>query len=108
LRSLLTRGKRSNDKLPEADQMSIRRVTWSVRTISRWVPAASCLTQALATQALLASLGQRAYLRIAVARGKEEQLQAHAWVESQGRIVIGHLADLSRFTVLSPSREKTS
>jgi hypothetical protein len=43
-------------------------------------------------------------LRIGVAKGETGKLEAHAWIESQGKIVIGYLKDLSRFTPL-PSLE---
>jgi hypothetical protein len=41
-------------------------------------------------------------LRIGVAKGEAGKLEAHAWVESQGRIVIGGLRDLPYFTPLPP------
>jgi hypothetical protein len=53
------------------------------------VPAATCLTQALATQVLLDQRGQTARTRIGVVKGEDGQLQAHAWVESEGVVVIG-------------------
>src|SRR5688572_23008007 len=46
LLGLLSRTTGSNGN--EADQSSIARAAWSVRVMSRYVPAASCLTQALA------------------------------------------------------------
>jgi hypothetical protein len=51
---------------------------------------------------LLARIGQPAALRIGVARSEEGRFQAHAWVESQGRIVVGKLPDLRRYAVLPP------
>jgi hypothetical protein len=43
----------------------------------------------MAMQVLLGRLGQRSELRLGVARKLGGQLEAHAWVETQGRIVIG-------------------
>jgi Transglutaminase-like superfamily len=71
----------------------------AVARASRYVPRASCLTQALATQALLRWRGIPAHLHIGVAKAAEGRLEAHAWVESQGRIVIGGSA-LGRYTPL--------
>jgi hypothetical protein len=51
--------------------------------------AKTCLNQALAAQMLLAQRGYPALLHIGVAKGKEGQFQAHAWVESEGKVVIG-------------------
>ena len=67
------------------------RVAWAVSVASRAVPAATCLTQALALQVLLVRRGHPARLRIGVARGVRagQELQAHAWVESRGRAWLG-------------------
>lgn len=108
LRRLLSIRTRAPIKSPEADQSSLRRVVWGVKATSRYVPAATCLTQAWAAQVLLCRLGHPTRLRIGVAKSKGGKLEAHAWVESQDEIVIGHLADLSRFTVLPPLAEETS
>ena len=78
------------------------RVIWAVTAAGRFVPASTCLTEALATQVLLSQCGQPACLRIGVAKDEGGRLEAHAWVESQGRIVIGSVANLSRFTLLPP------
>jgi len=69
------------------------------------MPGVKCLARALATQVLLRH--SPAHLCIGVARRKG-QLQAHAWVESQGRIVSGGLRDLWRYTRLPSLEEKDS
>src|SRR5438093_12242566 len=53
-------------------------IIWAVQTVSRCVPGATCLTQALATKVLLERLGQPATLRIGVAKGARGQIEAHA------------------------------
>ena len=83
----------------------VLRVASSVRRASRYIPAATCLTQALATQILLARRGQVSHLRIGVSKGQEGELKAHAWVESQGRIVIGQTKDLKSYTILNRLEE---
>lgn len=65
------------------------RIAWSVRVASRGVPGATCLTQALATQALLALAGRSSRLRIGVGRDEDGTFRAHAWVEVDDRVVIG-------------------
>jgi len=84
----------------EADQSSIARAAWSVRVMSRYVPAASCLTQALAMLVLLDRFGHPSELRVGVAKNGLDRLKAHAWVECEGKIVIGSRMDLSRYAVL--------
>jgi hypothetical protein len=76
------------------------RYIWAVKAASQYLPAATCLTQALATQTLLTKNGHPADLRIGVLKTKEGQLEAHAWVESDGKIVIGNLPDLARYNAL--------
>jgi hypothetical protein len=81
--------------------LSPDRIAWCVEAAGRYVPGArTCLNQALAAQALLKREGHPASLRIGVSRGEGGQLKAHAWVESQGRVVVGGAGDLSRYAPL--------
>ena len=79
------------------EQLAVDRYAWAVDVASRRVPRASCLTQALALQSLLARAGYPSELRIGVAKDGAA-LEAHAWLESGGRIVIG--GDVDRFATL--------
>jgi hypothetical protein len=65
------------------------RLAWAVTVASRYVPGATCLTQALAAQVLLGRRGHQTRLHIGVRKGEESDLQAHAWLECSGRVVIG-------------------
>jgi hypothetical protein len=58
----------------------------------------------MAAQVLLRRNGHPADLRFGVRRS-ERKLEAHAWVESRGRVVIGR-GQLTRFTPLSPTRSE--
>jgi hypothetical protein len=69
--------------------IAAHRIAWAVSVVSSYVPGATCLTQALAAHALLAERALAGQLRIGVAKGAGGQLEAHAWVESEGRVVIG-------------------
>ena len=81
------------------------RVVWAVTVASRYTPAATCLTQALATKILLTRNGYHAIVRIGVARSEAGKFQAHAWVESNGCIVIGDAQELFRYTRLISMEE---
>jgi hypothetical protein len=82
-------------------QLSSNRIVWAVELASRHVPATSnCLIRALATNALLARQHYPARLHIGVAKGTDNKLQAHAWVESDGKVVIGG-SELGEFVPLS-------
>jgi hypothetical protein len=76
-------------------------VAWAVTVAARRVPAATCLTQALAGMLLLARHGHAAELRVGVARGDDGALRAHAWVDSGGRTILGG-AESSDFTPFPP------
>jgi hypothetical protein len=96
LRRLLARAARGGHG---ARTVPSGRVVWAVKAASRSVPSArTCLVQALAGQVLLTRQGYPVQLRIGVAKGEEGQLEAHAWLESEGRIVIGGEESPSRFT----------
>jgi hypothetical protein len=76
----------------------VKKVTLAVEAAGRRIPwAATCLTQALTAQALLARVGQRSALRIGVAHGEQGAFKAHAWLEHGGEVVIGDL-ELGQYT----------
>ncbi len=67
----------------------LRLVSWGITAAARLVPGASCLTQALAGQYLLARRGKGSFVRIGVEQDTGAQLKAHAWLISGGQIVLG-------------------
>ena len=80
-------------------EFSEQQLVWSVAVVSRYIPKATCLAQALTAQFLLQQAGHQACLHIGVTEADEGRLKAHAWVESQGRILIGGF-DLNKYTHL--------
>ena len=80
-------------------EFSEEQLVWSVTVVSRYIPKATCLAQALTSQFLLQQAGHQACLHIGVTEADEGCLKAHAWVESQGRILIGGF-DIDRYTHL--------
>ncbi len=83
----------------QIDQPSIEQLVWAVKVASQYVPKATCLTQALATQIVLGRHGYSTQLCIGAARTQERRLEAHAWVENQGKVVVGG-GETSRYTLL--------
>jgi hypothetical protein len=71
----------------------------AIETAALLIPAATCLTQALAAQILLGRAGQGSALRIGVltAGGR---FKAHAWLEQSGHIVIGQVRGIDEFKPL--------
>ena len=83
-----------------APSVSPERIARSVTRASSAVPGATCLPQALAAKVLLERGGHPARVRVGIGRTEGARLLAHAWVESEGRIVVGG-TDLARYTPLS-------
>jgi hypothetical protein len=78
---------------------------WAVNCSSRYMPGgAKCLARALTTKVIMHHQGYVPELKIGVAKSNQGGLEAHAWVEYEGCIVIGNLIDLPRYMPL-PSLE---
>jgi hypothetical protein len=88
-------------QLIHTSNMAMERIGWAVTVASVYVPFATCLPQALAAQMLLRWHGYSAKVRIGVAHTEMRRLEAHAWVECAGQIVIGGSAEtVARYTPL--------
>lgn len=77
----------------------------AVRRASRLVPKANCLPQALAGQILLGRAGYETEVRIGIRQTPARGFEAHAWLEHDGRILLGDLPDMAHFTPL-PALER--
>lgn len=87
----------------ETDEALLSRIVWAVSVVGRRMPrAGNCLTQALGTQVMFGRRGHAATLRIGVARSDDGEFRAHAWLEADGKIVIGGSPTLSSFVPLPP------
>lgn len=81
----------------------LRRMIWAIEIMgNRLFPRNPCLTQALVTQVLLRRAGLPADLRLGVGRETDATPRAHAWVESEGVIVIGQSEALKDYVTLPP------
>lgn len=80
----------------DLDRLTPERLAWAVRTACRAVPFATCLTQSLALQFLLARSGRHSSIRIGVAR-PEGRFAAHAWVECAGQTLLDRPEHAARF-----------
>jgi len=90
---------------PPVDTVEMGRIVQAVSTAGRYL-AANCLPQALATHAILSRRGVPVLLRIGAARNTVGAFSAHAWVEHDGKVLIGQLEDLQRYVPLLPSGER--
>lgn len=79
--------------------ISSERIVWAVEAAARHIPASTCLSKALAAQALLARHGYTSQLMIGVAKNEASRLDAHAWVRCQDEVLIGG-PNTGRYTAL--------
>jgi Transglutaminase-like superfamily len=77
------------------------RIAWAICAVSRVVPRATCLTQAVAGKLLLRHYGFDSRLCLGVAKTSTGAFVAHAWIERERRILIGG-AESAAFSPLPP------
>jgi len=70
------------------DELVVARVAWAISSAARFVPRATCVTQALAARILLARRGLASEVCYGVGR-RQGRIIAHAWLESGGRVIVG-------------------
>jgi Transglutaminase-like superfamily len=87
----------ANTRTGRTTQVSVEELSKAVSGVSRFVPQATCLTQALTLHILLRRRRLESKIHIGVAKTKGGPFESHAWVENEGRVVIGDF-DLNRFT----------
>jgi hypothetical protein len=81
----------------------LERLAWAVAAAARRVGPTTCLMDASAAYAMLTRRGYRAALRLGVRRDAERpgQLASHAWVECDGRVIVGDTEGLGEYAVLA-------
>src|SRR5262245_46450133 len=85
LRRLLARAARTPSRRPG----SAERIAWAVQRVGRVPGLTTCLTQALAAQWMCLRRGIPSRLHIGVRKSPAGKLEAHAWMESGGRLLVG-------------------
>jgi hypothetical protein len=79
---------------------SPEKIAWAVATASRAVPSGgNCLVRALATGIVLKRYRYPSELKIGVKKPLDGHFGAHAWLESDGHVVIGDF-ELDRYVPL--------
>ena len=88
-RTMLTLIKRVPIK-PGPTSFALDQLLGAMDTAGRNVPRATCLVRAIAGKAFLARYGHQTDLRIGVLKDEsEKRVKAHAWLESQGLVLLG-------------------
>ena len=81
-------------------RFAVERLEWAVRNSSRMVPGATCLTQALALQYLLARASYASSIHIGVAKKPDRGFEAHAWVEHAGATLLNSAGEVAHYSRL--------
>ena len=77
------------DYLPSGQKkISIPKIRSMIGTISRYVPQATCLVQALVGYILYTKHGYNTLIKIGVLT-ENGVFEAHAWLEHKGKVVLG-------------------
>lgn len=82
-------------KVPSS-RPAVNQLEWAVVAASRFVPRATCLTQALALQRLLSRNGYRSSVQIGV-RLADGRFAAHAWVEHDATSLLSNARDVVQY-----------
>ena len=87
-----------------ADIEKMRAIIQAIERISQFLAPLqiSCLPQALVGHRLLRRKGFDVQMKIGVLKNRGDQLAAHAWLEYQGRVILGDLGNLGQFTSFPP------
>ncbi len=72
-----------------SEVIDVRQLAWAVSASGERTAPSTCLTRAITLQIMLARRGRAARLRIGVTKDDEGRFQAHAWVEHDGKVIIG-------------------
>jgi hypothetical protein len=100
LRRILGKFQTARQDSKDLGLVQANRIIWAVITASRYIPKATCLTQALAGQVLLARYGYASTVHLGVQNDAGDSFRAHAWLEREAQIVIGG-SGMSGFTPLT-------
>jgi hypothetical protein len=104
--SFLMREKKTHDDVTWEEKI-VDGIVWAVTTASRYLPfEINCFPRALATHVLLRRRNMDTELKIGISKSKAEEIEAHAWVVCEGRVIMGDLDDLERFSPLGQLDKK--
>lgn len=98
---LLSKLSASLSPTPWLKSLTIHQIVNGVQVVSHYSPGqVKCLARAIATTFLMDGAGYSNDLKIGVAKSEAGAIEAHAWVEYQGMVVMGQVERLSEFIPL--------
>jgi hypothetical protein len=86
---------------PRRSRPPLSRLAWAIDASTAHLPGEwNCLPRALVAHTLCERWDYDATMQIGVAQSDEDDIDAHAWVEHDGAIVVGEIPDLERYSLL--------
>ena len=86
-------------RVPCRTGSSVPDVTSAISAVGRRIGGTTCLTEAAVAYTMLRRHGHDPRLRIGVRHG-DSALDAHAWVECDGAVVMGELPEMTGYAML--------
>jgi hypothetical protein len=88
---------------PAPEHLRVAELVWAVDRVSaRFPQALTCLPRAIATRWMMEHRRWPATLEIGVRRDAQGKFEAHAWVEHEGRVIMGDVPHLETYVKLPP------
>lgn len=104
MRALVERWSQPPKHRARPSNITADRIAWLIEVASRYVlRGRHCLTRALAAEILLSRRLLPVKLHFGAFKDEQDKIQAHAWVESNGTVVIGG-EELDRYTILKETQ----
>jgi len=88
---------RENHAPAKRESVTESQICWAIAAGARVVPASTCLAEALAAQVLMRRHGYQPVIRVGVCKRDGGEFAAHAWVESEGRIIAGGSESVEKY-----------
>ena len=86
----------------QTQKVAILFIVQAVVIVANYSPGTvKCLVRALTTQLLLNRYGYPHGLHIGVTKNDGQELEAHAWIEYRGQVIVGELSNLDKYQTLA-------
>jgi hypothetical protein len=85
-----------------------KRVAWAIAAVARRLPfRITCLVETLAAHAMLRRCGLASTVRFGVkgGAGRAIPIDAHAWLECDGAVIVGQIENLREYAVLNAAAD---
>lgn len=87
---------------PQTEKISVAFIVQAISIAANYSPGkVKCLARALTAQLLLNRYGYSHNFHIGVTKNESQELEAHAWIEYRGQVIVGELSNLNQFRTLA-------